>query len=182
MNVRIRLAIKEPFSLETNGAQDKAKEKKMQDCFSQANMDFKWILNWGIDNIDQMGKNTDWMGCVSLKNTKIYLQNRSFATRMDGDFATSIGIKQQKRIFLSKGFISLLPNTGADAMINSSSLCFDPNPSRFCDLQFLLLCNYASTTIPINVMKCEMNNPYFTCRNTQKQIFAWVASLFSFLS
>lgn len=57
-------------------------------------------------------------------------------------------------------------------MINSSSLCFYPNLSRFCDLQFLLLCNYASTTIPINVMKCEMNNPYFTCTNTQKQIFA----------
>lgn len=63
-----------------------------------------------------------------------------------------------------------------------AAFVFTQIPFWFYDLQFLLLCNYASTTIPLNVMKCEMNNPYFAWTNTQMQIFARVASLFSFLS
>lgn len=55
----VQLLMRQTFSLETNGAQKKSQIKEMQDCVSQANIHFKWILNRGIGNIDQLGKNID---------------------------------------------------------------------------------------------------------------------------
>lgn len=151
------------------------KRTKMRGYVSRANMDFKWILNWDIGNIDQLGKTTDLMGCVT-KNTKIYLQNRSNA---NGRWFGQIQIDWFFSVKVSFHCYQIIPvNTGADATFN---LVFAQIPLWFYNLQFLLLCNYASTTIPLNVMKCEMHSPYFACTNTQKQIFEWVASLFSFL-